>query len=141
MNDESEDHSVKFVRLKNGDDMVSEVVEVGDDNQIDYMIINPLKVVYLPSQQGASYLQVAFIPWVFRKICEDQEFLIHAEDVLTIGNVSEYMLDYYWENMNHFFQGKSEDDVKDEPEPEIEESETSLEEILETLRTARRTYH
>lgn len=31
MNDVNEEHTVKFVRLNNGDDIIAEVVEVGDD--------------------------------------------------------------------------------------------------------------
>lgn len=141
MNDESEDQSVKFIRLNNGDDIIAEVVEVGDENQIDYMLINPLKVVYIPSQKGMSYLQVAFMPWVFTKICSEQEFLIHAEDVVTMGNVSEYMLEYYWSNLDHFV-GNIEDSIKEsENVPETSEEELDLESILEAIRESKRTYH
>lgn len=103
------------------------------------MLINPLKVVYIQSDKGASYLQVAFIPWVFTRICEEQEFLIHAEDVITIGNVSDKMLEYYWKNMDYFIGGEGE---KEEiPEEETEPEESGLESLLEAVRASRRTYH
>jgi hypothetical protein len=143
MNDVSEEPSVKFIRLNNGDDIIAEVVEVGDDTQTDYMVINPLKVVYIPSQRGSSYLQVAFMPWVFTKICEEQEFLIHSDDIITIGNVSEYMLEYYWKNMDYFITSEDSTVVSEEkPEPEeTEPEETSLEELLEAIKSSRRTFH
>lgn len=140
MNDVSEEHTVKFVRIKNGDDIIAEVVEVGEDGQIDYMIINPLKVVYMPSQQGSSYLQVAFMPWVFSRICEEQEFLIHAEDVITMGNVTEKMAEYYWNNIDHF-TSKGQEELFEDSEEEPAEEEATLESLLEALKSARRTYH
>lgn len=140
MNDVSEEHTVKFVRIKNGDDIIAEVVEVGEDGQIDYMIINPLKVVYMPSQQGSSYLQVAFMPWVFSRICEEQEFLIHAEDVITMGNVTEKMAEYYWNNIDHF-TSKGQEELFEDSEEEPTEEEATLESLLEALKSARRTYH
>lgn len=140
MNDVSEEHTVKFVRIKNGDDIIAEVVEVGEDGQIDYMIINPLKVVYMPSQQGSSYLQVAFMPWVFSRICEEQEFLIHAEDVITMGNVTEKMAEYYWNNIDHF-TSKGQEELFEDSEEEPTEEEATLESLLEAFKSARRTYH
>lgn len=140
MNDVSEEHTVKFVRIKNGDDIIAEVVEVGEDGQIDYMIINPLKVVYMPSQQGTSFLQVAFMPWVFSRICEEQEFLIHAEDVITMGNVTEKMAEYYWNNIDHF-TSKGQEELFEDVEEEPAEEEATLETLLEALKSARRTYH
>ena len=64
MNDIGDDHEVKFVRLKNGDDVVSQVVEFSEnDEPVVFALINPLKVVYIASEKGMSYLQVAFVPW------------------------------------------------------------------------------
>lgn len=136
-----EEHTIKFVRLNNGDDIIAEIVEVGDDERTDYMVINPLKVVYIPSQRGSSYLQVAFMPWVFTRICDEQEFFIHAEDIITMGKVSDKMLEYYFENMSHFIGNEDQVVEEVEEEPEIEQMETGLEELLEALKTTRRTFH
>lgn len=140
MSDTSEEPKIMFIRLNNGDDLVSEVVEVGDETRIDYMLFNPLKVMYIPSDRGSAYLQVAFMPWVFTRICEEQEFFIHAEDVVTMANVSNYMEEYYWKNMDHFIT-KVEDSITETEETELEPDETSLEEILDAIRSTRRTLH
>lgn len=121
---ESENTLAKFVRLQTGDDIISEVIEYEDENGIIYLLMNPLKVVYMPTNTG--HLQVAFMPWVFPKICDHQEFTIHAEDVLIISNVSEYMNDYYWNNI------EEKSPIK-EVEPELE--------IEEEIDTTRRTFH
>ena len=58
---------IKFLRLKNGDDIVCEVVEIGDDDIDNYLLINPYKVVYMPTGDR-GYVQIAFMPWVFTQI-------------------------------------------------------------------------
>ena len=139
MNDVSEDQGVKFLRLKNGDDVIAQVVEFAEnDEPVVFALINPLKVIYIPSTRGSAYLQVAFMPWVFSKICDEQEFMIHSEDVITMGNVTEKMLEYYWSNLDHFV-GK--DDPVEDVEEESVEEETTLENIIEAIQAAKRTYH
>lgn len=139
MNDVSYDPEVKFVRLKNGDDVIAEVVEFSENEEaVVFALINPLKIVYIPSSKGVAYLQVAFMPWVFSRICDNQEFMVHAEDVLTMNNASEKMTDYYWSNLSQM-TGKSESVEEDYEEPE-EETMEEVETILEAIKSGR-TYH
>lgn len=95
---ENQDNPIaKFIRLQNGDDIIAETVEIEDEDGILYMVYNPLKVMYM--DVGSGLLSVSFIPWVFPKICEHQEFTIHAQDVLLLSDVSAKMNDYYWNNL------------------------------------------
>ena len=95
---ENQDNPIaKFIRLQNGDDIIAETVEIEDDDGILYMVYNPLKVMYM--DVGSGLLSVSFIPWVFPKICEHQEFTIHAQDVLLLSDVSAKMNEYYWNNL------------------------------------------
>ena len=136
MNQVNDTPMAKFLRLQNGDDVVAETVEYEDDDGVMYMLINPMKVVYMQSQHD-GYLSVSFIPWVFPKIVEHQEFMVHAGDVLLVSDVSEKMNIYYWDNLK-MTQDKS------DPEPEIPQEETheqeTLSELVEMLNT-KRTYH
>lgn len=91
---------VMFLRLKNGDDIVSECYEYDSDQGRYFVLINPLKAVYMSSEQGRTFLQVAFMPWVYNKISKTQEFSIYASEVLLVQEVSEYMEDYYWNSMD-----------------------------------------
>jgi len=136
----NEDNRVKFIRLKTGDDVIAEVVEVGEDDQIDYMLINPLKVVYVPSTSGSDYLQIAFMPWVFPSICIDQDFYISSDDILTIGDITEKMISYYWKNIDYFLKkdSKGEEVIN---EPETEDTNEELKDILSKLLSSTRTYH
>lgn len=103
--EKQENPIAKFIRLQNGDDIIAETVEIEDEDGILYMVYNPLKVMYM--DVGSGLLSVSFIPWVFPKICEHQEFTIHAQDVLLLSDVSSSMNDYYWKNLKP--EKKSED--------------------------------
>ena len=136
-----DDVTTKFLRLQNGDDIVTPMVEIDDDNGLMYLLINPLKILYMQSEKNGS-LQLAFMPWVFPKVTASQEFTIMPEDVLLISIASEKMNKYYWENLEYYmnmFEGKDETPTVD-PEPEHDESE-HLDNILEMIKSAKRTYH
>jgi hypothetical protein len=123
----------KFVRLQNGDDILSEIVEMEDEQGIIYTLIRPLKVVYLPLET-TGYLSVAFMPWVFPRICDQQEFTIHAEDVMLIAEITDKMNNYYWDNLDHFTSSVKveEDTVNHEREQQQEEYE-ALQKVLESI--------
>ena len=131
----------KFVRFQNGDDIICEFVELSDDDGMMYMIMNPLKVVYMQSRSGNG-LQVGFIPWVFPKMCAGQEFTVHPEDVLLISDTSMKMNGHYWENLD-YYTSMYEDSKSKEESSELEEDENleALTEILEQLQKTRRTFH
>ena len=103
----SDDRPVaKFLRLQNGDDVIAETVETEDEDGIVYTLCHPLKVVYMPTGT-TGYLSVMFMPWVFPKICDEQIFTIHAEDVLLITDVSQKMNIYYWDSVSTYAENDS----------------------------------
>lgn len=131
---EEQEQHVMFIRLKSGDDLISEVVELEIDDDLMFMLINPLKVMYIESEHS-GYLTVAFMPWVFPSICDTQEFTINSDDVLTITDVSKKMNDYYWNNLDALKEKAA--PLEKKPEPEQNES---MLDILQAL-AKQRTYH
>lgn len=132
--EEDYDPIVKFLRLKTGDDIIAEVIETGENDKVYYLLINPVKVYYMPTTKP-GYMQVAFIPWVFSRVCDAQEFTISADDVLLFSNASEAMNEYYWKHMN---EEEGEEVSEEETEPETQ----GVQEILEQLGLQnKRTYH
>lgn len=130
----SENTIAKFLRLKTGDDIISEVVELQEDDQHFYMLINPLKATYLPSGT-TGYLSIAFMPWVFPRICDNQQFVIHYDDVLILSDVSEKMNDYYWDSIDTYINENKEDKIDKEPEPDYMEELAELMQAIKDKRT------
>lgn len=114
----------KFLRLQNGDDVIAETIEMEDEDGIVYTLCHPLKVVYMPTET-TGYLSVMFMPWVFPKICDEQIFTIHAEDVMLITDVSEKMNIYYWDSVKTYTDKKY---IQEEPEPQESSDMTDEEE-------------
>ena len=118
----------KFIRLKNGDDIIAEAFETGDSTGDYITVINPLKAMYVPAT-STGYLQIAFMPWVYPRICDQQEFNIKREEVLLYQDVTENMNEYYWESVDQYLAAKREkvEDIQDENKID----EEVLEELLE----------
>jgi hypothetical protein len=122
--------NAKLVRLQNGDDVISEVVEMEDENGVIYALFHPLKVVYVPSET-TGYLTVAFMPWVFPRLCEQQEFIIHSHDILFMADVTPKMNEYYWNNMDYYTKKATAEEEKETQKAEQEDSFDRLKEALE----------
>lgn len=123
---------VKFIRLREGDDIVSETVELGDEDIQQYMLINPLRAIYTTTPQN-DFMKVVFVPWIFNKICDVQEFVIDKSDVLTIANVSESMNDYYWKCVDELCNEDKQIDNQDVKE--------NISDEPENISAGKRTYH
>ena len=122
--------NAKLVRLQNGDDIIAEVVEMEDENGVIYALFHPLKVVYVPSE-SSGYLTVAFMPWVFPRICEQQEFIIHSQDILFMAEVAPKMNEYYWNNMDYYTKKVKEEEEQVNKKSEEENAFERLKEALE----------
>ena len=126
--DVSDYPNAKLVRLQNGDDVIAEVMEMEDESGVVYTLFHPLKVVYVPSET-TGYLTVAFMPWVFPRLCEQQEFVIHSQDILFMSDVTPKMNEYYWTNMDYYTKKEDEKvDQKTEEENAFDRLKEALEE-------------
>ena len=138
---DDENPIAKLVRLQNGDDVIAEVIEMEDETGVTYTLFHPLKVVYIPSDT-TGYLTVAFMPWVFPRLCEQQEFVIHSQDILFISDVTKKMNTYYWENIDYYAKKVS---VEEEEANKRSEEQDTFERLKEALKEAgldsKKVYH
>ena len=117
------ENSVKFVRLNTGEDLVSEVSEVENDDNRYYVLHNPMKIIYQMNVKGGG-LTISLMQWVFARICDDQDFIVYCNDVVTMNKPTDSLENYYWETVEHFDTVKEslakktsfDNDVKDESE-------------------------
>jgi hypothetical protein len=96
------EESVKFIRLSNGEDLISQVVEIRKEEEDSYYIlINPLKIVYMTGSRP-SILSISLMQWVFHRVCSEQEFTIYPSDVITIAKPTDSLVEYYQGSLEHF---------------------------------------
>ena len=130
--------TAKFLKLRCGDDIVSEVVEIEDDKGLTFILVNPLKLVTVPTTQSSMHLGLT--PWVYPKVCDAQEFEISEKEVVTIAEVNDKMNEFYWTNVEELLKESSPNTRSDSAATEVEEyDEETLEELQELW--SRRTYH
>ena len=100
------EESIKFIRLSNGEDLISQLVEVRKEEEDSYYIlINPLKIVYM-SGNKPGILSISLMQWVFHRVCSDQEFTIYPSDVLTMAKPTDSLVEYYQDSLEHFDEVK-----------------------------------
>ncbi len=128
--------TAKFIRLQNGEDIVAETVEYEDESGVMYMLMHPLKAIYVRSPQE-GVVSISFVPWVFPRLVDHQEFMIHANDVLMITDVSERMNIYYWDNLQALY-GKTTPEPIEQEDNANENIEEMVEEIVKEIK---RIYH
>lgn len=114
---------MRFVRLNTGEDLVTELAYIEDKSVGNYYILfNPLKIIYTLGQKP-GYLSVSLMQWVFPKICDRQEFIVYASEILTISSTSAHMEAYYYASLERLNEVKLDygesDDVEDFDEDEI----------------------
>lgn len=133
------EESVKFVRLNTGEDLITQLLEVVQDESHYFTLINPMKVLYTGSTSG--YMTVGLMQWVFNRICKEQSFDISSDDILMIGKPTDSIVEYYWECVDHF--NKPDTTTKEEkPSPvSDEEGYEMLQEILDSIKKDKRSLH
>lgn len=142
-NKEQINNPIMFLRLTNGDDVISEVTTVETETSLYYILSNPLKILYLTGMRP-GILSISLMQWVFWKICDKQEFQIYPEDVMTIAEPSESLVGYYHNTVDHFNTAKNEIGGKTEfimAEDDTEEVDgptadmiTDVREVMELLK-------
>lgn len=120
------ENDIYHVRLNTGEDLISEVFFPESNNDPYMMLVNPMKIICLPSKKQ-GFVTLSLMQWIFTKITEEQEFPIHNKDILTMSRPNPNLKEYYTETVD-FFNKKTEDSMLDyleELEKEIEAVETS----------------
>ena len=112
------EESIKFIRLSNGEDLISQLIEIRKEEEDSYYIlINPLKIVYMTGNKP-GILSISLMQWVFHRVCSDQEFTIYPSDVLTMAKPTDSLMEYYQDSLYHF------DEVKEKLKKNTEFSST-----------------
>jgi hypothetical protein len=133
---------IMFLRLSSGEDIIAKVEHNKTSKR--YKIIDPLKIVYATSK-NPGYISIAFMQWVFYKLCDAQNFDLKETDVLLAGNPSKDVMRYYSQTLSHFEDNEqsagvnfisNSEDVDDmghiSPEETLEMLESYLEKMKKT---------
>lgn len=110
------EQDVQFLRLKNGEDLITEVQET----DCSLVLINPCKILYLKGKKS-GFLSISLMQWVFSRISADQVFEIDKTEVLFKTLPDDNMIDHYWNSVEHFLETESKDKIEFE-DPMVDDS-------------------
>jgi hypothetical protein len=106
-------NSIQFVRMNTGDDLVTEVTEVKNDEDIYFIFSNPLKIVYVMGNKP-GVMSISLMQWVFPSLCRDQDFTVYPQDIIIMNHTSDSMEEFYCNSVEHFNSRKK--DMEDRTE-------------------------
>jgi hypothetical protein len=134
--------SVKFIRLVTGEDIISEMTYIETEKDSQYILSNPMKVLYIPAGKS-NMLSITLSQWVYWRICEEQEFTLKDKDVLLVNDCSSSMEEYYWSTIEHLESYKEASIAKEsEQSNQTEEvDEDTITSIIEMLKDTKRILH
>ena len=110
------EQDVQFLRLKNGEDIITEVQE----NAGSLVLINPCKILYLKGKKS-GFLSISLMQWVFSRISADQVFEIDKTEILFKTLPDDNMITHYCNSVEHFLETESKDKIEFE-DPMIDDS-------------------
>ena len=124
------EQDIQFLRLKNGEDLITEVQET--DGSL--VLVNPCKILYLKGKKS-GFLSISLMQWVFSRISADQMFEIDKNEVLFKTLPDDGMIIHYINSVEHFLEKESSSNIEYD-DPTIDDSyEDNLELLKELLET------
>lgn len=122
------DTEIHFLRLKTGEDLISEVQETDST----YILMNPCKILYLKSQK-TGFLSISLMQWIFSKMCAEQTFEMDKSEVLVKAAPDDTFIEHYWNSVDHFLNSQSKDQIEYEDPTDDDSYEEKLELIKDML--------
>jgi hypothetical protein len=135
--------NIKLVRMQNGDDIISDVTQVG--NMVT--LTNPLRLIFRRLPTGQTMMLVA--PWLPNELIEENHAIVSNTDVLTFFSPKNKLVEYYnkmveinvqrKENFGKILEDylQSEIETADLEEEDLEESEITAE-VMEAIEEFKR---
>jgi hypothetical protein len=101
---------LKFIRLKNKDDIVTEILREEGENGI--LIESPLKVVYFINPTNGK-IGLNYQEWIFRSTVTDTRFVLPKDEILLVAIPSEQMVTAYYRSLDRIGSYYEEDDISE----------------------------
>lgn len=99
-------NQIKFIRMNNGEDIISKVSKMVkiENGKTHYYLDKPLKIIYTvrQSSQQSDALVITLVQWIFDYVSETQSFSVLEDNIMTLSNPSAEMLKYYTEAIEKY---------------------------------------
>ena len=119
---------VKLIRLQSGEDIIAGLIEDSESNMV--MLDNPMHLIFKRTSQGTVMFMM---PWLPIELIKDNIATIVNEDILTIVDPKEDLIEYYGNVINQaqmkaIRDNKMSDNLKQAMQDDLDEIEDMSEE-------------
>lgn len=112
-------NNIKIIRLQNGQDVMADILESDEDEKL--ILNNPMIIMFKRTQSG-SVLMLA--PWLPVELINENIATIFNDDILTLFDPKEKLVNYYETMVNvHLVKWMEDDRILDELDVASEEYE------------------
>lgn len=98
--------NIKIIRLQTGEDIVAHSDELDDDC---ISLVNPMRLIFRRMPNGQAVMMM--IPWLPVELIKEDSAIIYLEDIITVLDPKESMIEYY---QNLISKNMSEDSDSDD---------------------------
>jgi hypothetical protein len=84
-------NSIKIVRLHSGEDIIADYIEDEESNSV--LLDNPMHIIFKRIPSGQTIMMM--MPWLPIELIKDNQAVIYSNDILTIIEPKEDLINYY----------------------------------------------
>jgi len=141
---ETTNNNIKIVRLQSGEDIIADFIEDNDNETV--LLDNPMHIIFKRIPTGQTVMMM--MPWLPLEIIKDNSAMIYISDILTVINPKDEMIKYYGDvvveaqqqmekKFPKLYADDEEEEDDDEEDTELDDDEdiTSLEDIIEAMKS------
>lgn len=104
--------TLKFFRLVTGEDIVGEASLVDNDEEnVHYIIHDPMKVMYMMSERG---LGISLAPWIIPTLTKSKVYKIYTSDILVDTETSNELIMSYHKVQAQYQRQENEQELGEE---------------------------
>lgn len=129
--------NVVYFKLLNGEDIMANLIEETDHH---YLIDFPYKFL-MSVDSRSNILSTSIVRWIPMKDFMEQPLKIIKQSVISMGNVSKDIEDYYLDIRKETVREFEEEDYSDIGRSIQDDSEQTMEELVDTILGKGRTIH
>lgn len=135
--------NIKIIRLQTGEDIVANIIE---EDQDSVTVDAPMKLIFRRLPNGQSVMMM--LHWLPVELIKEDSAIIYLEDIITVMDPKNSMIEYYENLVNKALLDALESDdlleksLADQEEDEMEDMNDFTEELTERLEEIKnRTLH
>lgn len=93
---------IKQFKLTNGEEIITQVVEWPDDDAVEMVIKNPLKVFSVQTEDNSFYH--SFRPWMLYQIDDKNLMLLNMSQIVGEANPHQSVINEYNKTLNYLLK-------------------------------------